>query len=211
MNMQLKAEQRTDLGKGAVARARKEGWIPGVLYGQEVSNKPIRLKERDLEKTLSTQGAGALVEVQLNDKEKYAALFREIQRHPVKGNIVHFDLYQVPLTSTIQTIVPLILEGEALGVKNGGVFQNNLREVEIECVANKIPEGIKVDISDLDLGDTLKIEDIADSADVKILTDPDTVIATVLAPQVTEEEEEAVEEGATTVAEPEVEETPTEE
>jgi large subunit ribosomal protein L25 len=209
MNIRLEAEERTNLGKGASARGRREGWVPGVLYGQEVSNKAIRLKERDLEKTISSQGTGALVEVQLKGEKPYAALFREIQRHPVRGDLVHVDLYQVPLTSTIQTTVPLILEGEAIGVKNGGVFQHNLREVEIECIASKIPEGISVDISGLDLGETLKISDIATLTDTKIITDQDTVVATVLAPKLTkEEEEEAVE--TETPTEPE-EETPSQE
>ena len=162
-----------------------------MLYGQDAGNLAISVREKELEKILSAQGTGALVEVQLGSDKPYAALFREIQRHPVKGSIVHFDLYQVPLTGTIKTTVPLILEGEAKGIKQGGVFQHNIREVEIECIASQIPEGIKVDVSELDVGDMIKIADLTDLAEVKFLADPDAVIAAVLAPQLSEEEETA--------------------
>lgn len=194
--MKITAKLREDRGKGAAKRLRSQGYIPAVLYGKEVGNLALALDAKELRKVIETSGVTAVPKVVVGDEE-YTAVFREIQRHPVRGEIIHCDLFQVSEKDRIETVVPIHLTGEAIGLKKGGILQYQLREVEIECQISQIPEAIVGDISSLDIGDSLRVEDLVAPEGVQILTDPESVVVSVTTPQVTEEEEEKAEEQET--------------
>lgn len=188
----LTVQVRERVGKGAAGRLRRQGLVPGVLYGRDVGNVPVVVNLRELKKLLDKEGERALVKVQLerngNSKE-YMALIREVQRHPIKRDLVHIDFYQVPAGEEISTTVPVVLEGEPVGVKAGGVLQHGVLEVEVECLPADLPEAIFADVSGLDIGDHLTVADLKPPQGVKILSEPTTLIAAVVATRAVEEEE----------------------
>ncbi|MGB9660443.1 MAG: 50S ribosomal protein L25/general stress protein Ctc [Moorellaceae bacterium] len=188
----LTVQVRERVGKGAAGRLRRQGLVPGVLYGRDVGNVPVVVNLRELKKLLDKEGERALVKVQLerngNSKE-YMALIREVQRHPIRRDLVHIDFYQVPAGEEISTTVPVVLEGEPVGVKAGGVLQHGVLEVEVECLPADLPEAIFADVSGLDIGDHLTVADLKPPQGVKILSEPTTLIAAVVATRAVEEEE----------------------
>lgn len=183
-----------DTGKGPANRLRSQGYIPAVLYGKQVGNLALALNAKELNKVVEQRGASAVSTVEM-DGQKYTAVIRELQRHPVRGDILHCDLFQVSEKDRIETVVPIQLIGEAKGVNAGGILQYQLREVEIECQISQIPEAIEGDISALEIGDSLKVADLIVPEGVEVITDPETVVASITAPQVIADEgEEAAEE-----------------
>lgn len=213
MNLELEAEERETTGKGPAGRLRRQGYVPGVLYGKEAGSRPIKVKARELEGILGRAGESTLIKVKLASEataaqkaqpKEYTALIREIQRHPTKGILSHVDLLQVSLGEKIVVQVPVRLLGEPAGIKDGGILQHGLREVEIECLPGDLPEHLEVDVSGLGIGDKVTVADIAAPAGTKILSDADSVVATVVAPRLAEaeptpaEEAEAAAEGAET-------------
>ncbi|GEA14552.1 50S ribosomal protein L25 [Moorella sp. E308F] len=201
----LFVEVRPDTGKQTARRLRRQGKLPGVIYGKKAGNIPLAIPLKELERLLAREGENALLKVIVtgNGKEKeFAAVIREVQRHPIKGVITHADLYQISLDEKIRATVPVILEGEAKGVEQGGILQYGLREVEVEGLPADLPEVIT--ISNLGVGEHLEVADIKAPPGVKILSEPDAVIATVVSTRAVEAEEGAgapVGEGETPVAE----------
>jgi len=188
----LKVEKRRELGKGPARRLRREGKLPGTLYGKRVGNLPIAVPYRDLERLLQREGESVLLKVVLQEGDRiqeYPAIIKEVQRDPIKEVLLHVDLHQIALDEEIRAEVPLLLVGEPKGVKRGGILQHSLRVVEVECLPTHLPEHISVEVSELDIGDSLKVEDIVPPPGVKILTEGDSLIATVVAPALEAEEE----------------------
>ncbi|MBC7341995.1 MAG: 50S ribosomal protein L25/general stress protein Ctc [Clostridia bacterium] len=203
VNLELEAEERQITGKGPAGRLRRQGYVPGVLYGKEVGSLPIKVKARELEGMLGRAGETTLIKVKVVPGEaeakkakpkEYTALIREIQRHPTKGVLSHVDLLQVSLREKIVVEVPVRLIGEPAGVKEGGILQHGLREVEIECLPADLPEHLEIDISALGIGDKVTVADLSAPDGVKILSDADSVLATVVAPRLVEAEEPLAEE-----------------
>jgi len=180
---ELTVQPRDNTGKGPARRLRREGLLPGVLYGRDAGNIPIIVKLKELKKVLEKEGERALVKVHLEKnggKQEYTALIREVQRDPLRGDVLHVDLFQVPAGEKITVTVPVVLEGEPRGVKAGGILQHGLSELEIECLPADLPEAIVVDVSGLDVGDHLSVADIKPPKGVRILSDPESLIATVV-------------------------------
>lgn len=194
MSFTIKAEKRGVFGKNAARRLRREGRIPVILYGADTDSIPLMVNKKDVIRILKSEsGENTIFKVSF-DSENRNAMIKEIQRDPVSDEILHSDLIQISMDKTIQVSVPLVFEGEAVGVKAEGGFVDVItREVEIECLPMDIPENIGVDISSLHLNQSLKVEDITPPEGVKIMTDPQTVIVHLEAPTI-EEEEEVVEE-----------------
>ena len=196
----LKGERRTGVGKGVARKLRQTGSIPAVYYGR--GEEPIALSVvlKDLQEVIErAEGSNVIVDLKMDgdgagDKK---ALIREIQRDPVGGHILHLDLQHISLTERIVVEVPVVLVGTAIGVKDGGgILEHLLREVEVECLPTDIPSKLEVDVSALNIGDSLHVSDL--KADrVEILTEADRAIATVVPPTVLEEAKPA-EEGAAT-------------
>lgn len=192
--LELKAQVREEKGKGHAARLRREGQLPCVLYGSEIETLPLTVNTSDLERILKNAGPNALIKVKVGRKE-YISLVRDIQTHPVNKEYLHADLQQISLKEKLQTTVPLQVVGESPGVRDGGMLQQAVREIEVECLPTDIPDSIEVDISELAFGDSIFAGDLKAGPGVEILAEPDMLVISVVAPQAEEEPAEAAGEG----------------
>jgi large subunit ribosomal protein L25 len=209
------AEERSGTGKGANRKLRATGRIPAVVYGRGKATRHVTLDPSELGKLLHRSGSGinTLVDLKVGSAET-VVLVREIQREPVGGKWLHADLYEVDLQQTIQVSVPLHIVGRPMGVENGGILDHPLREVEIECLPRAIPDSVEVDVSKLDVGDSIHVRDLALPEGATMLSDPDLAVASVVLPKAEEEQvaaaavvaEGAAAEGAAPAAEPAAEE-----
>jgi large subunit ribosomal protein L25 len=179
----LVAESRTSTGKGVARKLRAAGRIPGVLYGKGRESRPIALDPRALERVLHQSGAGmnTLIDLEM-DGGQQVVLVKELQRDPVHGLYLHADLYLVDLTQTIEVSVPLHFVGKAAGTEFGGILDHPLREIEVECLPRAIPDQIEVDVSPLDVGDSLHVRDLVLPPGVTVTTDLDLAVASVVLP-----------------------------
>jgi len=200
----LVVAQRERLGSAESRRLRKEGLIPGVLYG---GGEPvaISIEERELRRALT--GAGGLhsiLDVEVDGKgETHASILKEYQVDPVRGGVTHVDLHEVRLDKPIQASVSVDLLGgeDAPGVREGGVLSQPLREVTVEALPLEMPEHIDLDVSGMDIGATLRISDLTAPEGTTLLDDPEMVVATVTAPTKVVEPEPTEEELAALEAE----------
>jgi large subunit ribosomal protein L25 len=197
----ITAHSREGRGKGAARQTRREGRIPGVLYGHGEDSVPLSVDAHELQRLVHAISIeNTIVDLDLGLGEPYKVLIRELQRHPFRDEFVHIDFFHVAMDEKIQVEVPIVLIGTPTGVKNkGGVLDHQLRELEVFCLPGSIPEKIELDVSDLDIGDSIHVSDIQ-LPDVEILTELDRAVVAVLAPTVMEVEEVAEE----ALAEPEV-------
>jgi large subunit ribosomal protein L25 len=182
METVLKATVRDGRGKGAAHRLRAQGLVPGVLYGHGMDPVSISLSSQDLLHFFhATHGAATVVDLEVDGK-KHLAIPREIQRDHLHGRYVHIDFLEVRRDEKVKMSVEIHETGEAPGVKTGGVIEHHLREVEIECLPGDVPEQITADVSALELGDMLRLGDIAEPSGVTFLTDPTTPVISVVTP-----------------------------
>lgn len=187
---------REGRGRSYRNRLRAEGKIPAVVYGRAVGNLPVEVEARAVERIIDRHGAGGLVELNLKGggrAKKYHAIIKDIQYHPVKRDLQHVDFQQISLKEEVTTHVPLRLVGEAPGAKKGGLVEQHLRQVEISCLPTKIPEAIDVDISGLDLGESLHVRDLKVPEGVRLLTEDEISVVSIIAPRREAAEPEAAE------------------
>lgn len=199
----LQASTRRITGKGAARTLRREGKVPGVIYGHGRTPEAVTVDTTALNKMLvGISAATTIVDVVIDDRAPVKALIREIQRDSLRpGQILHLDLYEIQAHEEITLEVPVHLVGIPDGVRNfGGVLDHSLREVEIEVLPANIPEHVELDVTALTIGHSLFVRDIS-IPNARILNDPDTPVCTVVAPR-TEEAPAPVEEVAP--AEPEL-------
>jgi large subunit ribosomal protein L25 len=206
IRLDVKERQADELGSRRTRRLRKEGLVPGVLYGKGES-RAIVVVERDLRAALTgPSGLHAILDVVLDgQKSAHHAVLKDFQQHTIKGTITHVDFHEVRLDQPIQASVAVQLVGESPGVKQGGVLQLVTREINVEALPAEIPEHVDVDVAGLEIGGSIRLESIPPVEGVAFLDDPhETVIATCAAPRgLVELEEEAAEgeEGAVEGAE----------
>jgi large subunit ribosomal protein L25 len=195
--------------KGYNRRLRAKGIVPGILYGADKPPTLIEVDERELNAILRAQAAREhfLVSFTLDSKETSYAFVKEIQHDPIKGRPIHIDLESVSLTRPIVAEVPIEFVGTPEGVKKGGVLSVNLRELAVRGLIEEIPDAIQVDISKLDLGDTLHIKDVKVEK-IKVLNEPDEVVASIFVPRLVEEKLAAPTETAKEAPETEAQEKP---
>jgi large subunit ribosomal protein L25 len=188
------ATERTQLGSAESRRLRKQGLIPGVLYGP---SKPVAIliAERDLRTALTGKGGThAVLDVSIDGAGSHSAILKEYQVSKVRGKLTHIDLQEVRLDQPIQTAVTLRLVGEPVGVKEGGVLTQVTNTVQIEALPLEIPEHFELDVSEMGIGDSLRLTELTVPGNVTVLDDlEETVLATVQLP--TRVEEPEVEEG----------------
>ncbi|SFL49758.1 50S ribosomal protein L25 [Halanaerobium salsuginis] len=186
----IKAELRTETGKGVARKIRREDLIPGVVYGRGNDPRSIKIDPLDIEKLLHSNAIFDLTFVG-EDGEAATVIIKDFQKDVIKGNLLHVDFQFISMDEKITVSVPLHLEGDALGVRDGGVLQQLIREIEIEALPTEIPEEITLDISELGMGESLAVADL-DLPDIDLVTDSEEVIVTIVAPteMVVEEEEE---------------------
>ena len=191
----LKVALRNETGKGANRKFRKEGMIPGVLYSpHDKSNLLLKIKREELTKLLTDNKRG-LLNLEIDDgkkKSKRLAMVKDFQYNSLKKQLVHIDFYGVTLKEKLTMRINVELFGESIGVKEGGILEFDLREIEVECLPSDVPSSFKLDISDLKIGDHLSVKDIEIPEGIKMLTESDKLIASISHP--TKQEVEAEEE-----------------
>ena len=196
--VKLQVRERGRRGSADARRLRRQGSIPGVLYGNGTESHAICIPERDLRRVLT--GAGglhAILDVVLEGQETtHASILKDYQQDPIRGHISHVDLQEVRLDRPIQASVNVQLIGEPAGAKEGGVLSQVQREINVEALPMEVPEHIDLDVSAMAIGDTLRLADLTPIEGVTYLDNPEeTVLATVTLPTRVEEPEEVVEEG----------------
>ncbi len=194
----LAASRRHETGKGVARRLRAAGQVPAVLYGKDQEPISLTLDAQEalsLFHSISTENT--IVNVQIDDdKEELETLVREIQMHPFRPDIVHVDFYCIERGVALEVEIPANYNGTPQGVRDGGVLEVILHEFRVKCVPSKIPESIEIDISHLEIGDSVHVSEVTMPEDVELLTDPGQTACLVSAPRVEEEpEEEELEEG----------------
>jgi large subunit ribosomal protein L25 len=197
---------REGTGKGAARSLRARGQIPAVIYGHDRKPQSLALNARDLDKMLGhIQAESTVIEVTV-DGQTSKTLIREIQRHPIKRQILHVDFQALVAGEKVTVNIPITLVGIPEGVKlEGGVMEQPLRELEIEVDPSSIPDHVELDVSNLKIGDSLHVSDIKLAEGVTILDDPETSVVVVAAPRAVIEETPVAEGAAAEgVAEPEV-------
>jgi large subunit ribosomal protein L25 len=192
---------REPSGSRGARRLRREGNVPGVLYGGGQDPISFQVSARTLRQALAH--AGAVLDVTVEGGSSSPAVLKELVRHPVSGNTLHVDLLRVRLDQAIQSTVVLELTGteEAPGVIDGGVLEHVTRELNIEALPNDIPDAITHDVSAMQIGDTATLEAVRPPAGVTLLDDSETVIATLTPPRLQVEPEEEIEEETAVVGE----------
>jgi large subunit ribosomal protein L25 len=191
----LAVEERSERGSRSSRRLRREGYVPGIVYGAGTDPVAFKVGARDLRVAL--QNPSAVLDLQVGSGETRPGSVKEQQRHPVRDEVLHIDLLQVRLDETIQSTVPVELEGgeEAPGVVEGGVLEHVTRELNIEALPTDIPDRIAVDVSSMQAAETLSLSQVDAPAGVTFLDDPqETVIATITVPTQVELPEEVEEE-----------------
>lgn len=204
MSITIKAEKRVEQGKNAARRIRRDGNVPAVLYGPETESIPLTVNKRDIFGILKSEtGENTIFKVAFgNDKRE--VMIKEYQQDVVTDEVLHVDMIQIVMDKAIRVSVPIQLIGEAVGVKSeGGFVDFSTREIEIECLPKDIPEHIEVDISDLHLHQSIKVEELDEIPGVKFTTDEQTALVLIQAPSVEEEPVEEVEEEEEIMAEEE--------
>ena len=186
-------EPRESSHSRATRRLRREGRIPGVLYGRGEDPVAFSVDARELRHAL--HGAGAVLELDGDGTGKTAAVLKDSQRHPVRGDVMHIDLLRVDLNQAIHASVPLHLVGgdDAPGVKEGGVLEHVMRELNIEALPNEIPDAIDFDVSAMEINDTATLAQVTAPAGVTLLDDPETTIASLTPPRLEVEPEDEIE------------------
>lgn len=200
----LNAEIREKVGKGAARTLRREGSVPAVLY-REGRSHPITLNYKELTHALkATAGEQAVVNLKFPENEKLA-LLKDYQTDPARGNLLHVDFFEVSLKEKVRVTVPVSTVGEPIGVKRDkGILQHSLREIEVECLPDRIPGHIEVDVSGMLTGNSIHVSDLVVPEEVKVLTDPGEVIAILTAPVIEEEAAPAAEAAPAEAEAPEV-------
>jgi large subunit ribosomal protein L25 len=190
--VKLTALMRADTGKGAARRARASGRVPAIVYGRGMEPVAISVDRREFVTALLTDaGMNVLLDIEY-DGQTTLALTRELQRDPVRGTLLHADFVKIDRTQEVEVEVPVHIVGESPGVKEGGVLENPLFQLHVRCLPANVPQSIDADISALEVGDSLRVSDLAAGRDFVILNDPDSVVASVAAP-ISEAELEAME------------------
>jgi len=191
--IKLSATSRTEKGKGVAKRLRSEGKLPAVVYGHKTDPIALTIDSKQLLKLivegksehklfgLSIEGNGKPIEK--------IVMIKELQIHPLKRNFLHVDFFEVAMDEEITLSLVIKLVGEAPGVEMGGMLQQVRREIEIKCLPSQIPDTVEIDVSALNIGDSVHLNDIQLPEGIKVLDDADLTIATVLAPVVEKEVE----------------------
>lgn len=203
----LNAQPREQTGKGVARKLRREGRVPAIVYGHGDETRPLTIDAHELEKLLSTISVeNTLIDLKIEGTRKATpALIREVQYHPVRSQVLHIDLYQVHAGEKIHLEIPIRLTGTPAGVReDGGILQEVLRELHVECLPKDIPEALEFDVSEMRIGDAVHVSDLS-APNVRILNDADLVVCTVTPPTVVElPETPETEEGVGGEVEPEL-------
>ena len=196
--LELQTTVRKSTGNSPARSLRRSGHIPAVLYGPKTDPILLSVNIKDLEQVIKQGNVFQIIlnlVIQNGKKITKAVMIKELQTHPLSGNFIHIDFYEIDMKRQINVMVPIVTNGLSVGVEKGGLLNIVRREVELLCLPGDIPEAVEIDITDLDIGDSIHIEDIPLGENVEIAADVNFTVVTVLSPKVeeeiVEEEEEA--------------------
>ena len=209
--IKLNLEKREDLGSAGAKKVRAQGLVPGIFYAKDAEPVAVAAKANELQKVVDVAGTSALVDVNVNG-EDHKILFKEIQQHPYKNQLLHFDAYGVNLKEKIKLSIPVVVEGRDDIRVQPSVLLQLLEEVEVECLPTNLPSEGVANVADMQIGDTLTVADldVASIEDIEVLTDLEEAVCALQEPREESVEEEA--EGAADAADvPTVGETESEE
>lgn len=193
MEVTLRAETGREPGSRSSRRLRRQGLVPAVVYGKDTDPISVAVNNRDLYAALHTEaGLNAIINLEVG-KQKLLTMAREIQRHPVRGDVTHVDFLTISLTEKTQVEVGFEFVGEPEGAKEGGILETIRSTIEVEALPTDIPPSITVDVSALGIGDTLRVSDLQPIEGVEYLADEDEPIVTVAVPAAVVAEGEAEE------------------
>lgn len=179
----LNAQVRKDGGKGVARKLRAAGQVPAILYGRGVDPTPLTVDARALMHLFATDaGTNILVDLTV-EGAMHLTLPREITRDPVRGTILHIDFFKVSRDQTVRVTVPVHIEGDARGVKEGGILEQHLSSIEVECKPHDVPERVHVDVSALGVGDSIHVRDLTPPSEVVFLSNEDDLVVACAAPQ----------------------------
>ena len=186
--LEIQVDTRDKKHKRDAKRLLRSGKIPGVLYGPKTQTVALELDKREFTSRVAGLEGSHLVRLKSasNALAEKVALVKEMQFHPISGDVIHADLYEVDLTATIQVRVPLHFVGRAAGVTRGGILQPIVREIEVECLPMDIPEFFDVDVSALDIGDSVHVAELAMPEGVTAVTEASQALVSVVTPSVEE-------------------------
>jgi large subunit ribosomal protein L25 len=203
--MTLTAHERGLGRKGPSRRLRSDGEIPGIVYGHGFEPQPVAFSAAEFDALLRHRSGTMIIDLKLDGSKEGERLtvIREIQRNPVNGRVVHVDLQRISLKEKVHVQVPLQVIGVSPGVKDdGGILEYPLRQLDIKCFPNEIPDHFEIDISALKIGDAIHVRDLPiDHQRFEVLSEPEMVVVTVSAPRLLKTEAETAAEGAEAVAE----------
>ena len=198
--IKLTASTRKETGKGFAKRLRKEGMLPAVVYGHKTDPIHLTLETKQLLSLLGGgKGESSLINLSVDGNggpSEKTVMIKELQINPLTRHCLHVDFFEVSMDEELTLSLPINLTGEAPGVEMGGILQQVRREIEIKCLPSDIPDSISIDVSALNIGDSVHLKDISLPSGIKVMDDEDLTIVTILAPAVEKEvAEEEVEEG----------------
>src|ERR1700722_14596859 len=190
--VKLKAQKRTVIGRNAIKLIKKEGLVPGVVYGSQAEPMALQVSARELTSVLAhASSEHVLVELEIADGSQSTsrlALIQEVQHHPLRRQLLHVDFHAVSATEKITSEVPIEAFGDPIGVRTfGGLLEYSLRSLEVECFPQDLPDIIRLDVSNLNIGESLHVRDIPLSSGVEALTDADLPVVSGVASRVGEE------------------------
>jgi large subunit ribosomal protein L25 len=186
--LEIKADPRAKGSKNAARRLRRAGKIPAVLYGPKTEPVPLQVDKKEFSTRVAVLQGSHLVRLKSTDPSltEKVALVKDLQFHPISGDVIHSDFYEVDLAARITVRVPLRFVGKGAGVVRGGILQPIVREVEVECLPLDIPSSFNVDVSALDIGDSIHVEDIPMPEGVSAVYESNYAVVTVVTPTVEE-------------------------
>jgi large subunit ribosomal protein L25 len=190
-NIELKAETRTTTGNSPARALRRAGRIPAILYGSGTESLMLSVDTTEMENIIKEGNVGqSIFDLAVDGgKKARAAMIKELQTDPVSQDILHIDFYEVDMARKVKVMVPVVTTGKSVGVELGGMLQIIRRELEVLCLPNAIPQEITIDITDMDIGSSVHVEDLTLEGDVEIAHDVNFTVLTVLSPKKAEEEE----------------------
>jgi large subunit ribosomal protein L25 len=195
--IELKAQAREGTGKGAARRLRQQGFIPGVVYGPKTETVSLAVNTLEFTKALrGAAGGNAVINLEFEGSgksEPKVVMVQDLHLEPLTHNVLHVDFQEIDLKEEVDVSIPIELVGKAMGIEDGGILQQIVRELEIRCLPLNIPEKVELDISNLGIGDSVHVSDIAATGDFEILSASDQTVASVIAPAAEEEEVEEAE------------------
>ncbi|MBO8157667.1 MAG: 50S ribosomal protein L25/general stress protein Ctc [Bacillaceae bacterium] len=183
MPAKIKAKKREDLTRSNTKELREQGQVPAVVYGKKKEPATVSVDSMELIKTVRQEGKNAVFLLEIDGGNTMQVMLHDYQADPIKDELIHADFYLVDMSATVDVEVAIHLDGEATGAKNGGVLQQTLRELNVRAKPDDIPEEIRIDVSKLEIGDSVTVGDLKQESGYEILDDDDRTIVTVLPPQ----------------------------